>query len=198
MTRPVAATAVAPQTVDETVGRRIREMRRARRISLETLAAATGLSIGFLSQIERGLSSPSLRALTAIADVFAVSLGALFGAAAAPGDQDTLVVRATARPELSLWRSGITKQLLTPATADSRLNVYQVRLAPGASTGDEFYTHQGEEAGLVLEGSMMLTVDAQTVRLEAGDSFRFASTRPHRFSNPLDWDAVVIWVNALG
>lgn len=196
MTRPAAA--VAPPTMDETVGRRIREMRRARRISLETLAAGTGLSIGFLSQIERGLSSPSLRALTAIADVFAVSLGALFGSGGGAGDQDALVVRAAARPELSLWRSGITKQLLTPASADGRLNVYQVRLAPGASTGDEFYTHQGEEAGLVLDGAMLLTVDAQAVRLETGDSFRFASTRPHRFSNPLDRETVVIWINVLG
>ena len=56
----------------------------------------------------------------------------------------------------------------------------------------------GEEAGLVLEGEMMLTVDSETWSLKTGDSFRFASRRPHRFSNPAqDAKAVVLWVNCV-
>jgi transcriptional regulator with XRE-family HTH domain len=181
--------------MDLAVGRRIRELRRARDLPLTAVAERTGLSIGFLSQVERGLSSPSLRVLTNLADVFGVALGALFGAA--EGEPDPVVVRAAERPELKLWRSGISKQLLTPAAPDSRLNLYLVRMEPEASTGDEFYTHQGEEAGLVLEGAMILTVDTDQYRLERGDSFRFASTRPHRFSNPLPRPTLVVWINSL-
>src|SRR6516225_3937503 len=66
--------------MDVAVGRRIRDLRRVRQFSLETVAAQTDLSIGFLSQIERGLSSPSLRVLATLADVLGVGIAALFGA----------------------------------------------------------------------------------------------------------------------
>lgn len=52
--------------------------------------------------------------------------------------------------------------MLSPASADNKLNLFLVHLEPGGSTGDELYTHDGEEAGLVLEGEMMLTVDSET------------------------------------
>ena len=85
------------------------------------------------------------------------------------------------RAELKLWRTGISKQLLSPAGTENRLNLFLVHLEPGGNTGDELYTHDGEEAGLVLEGEMTLTVDAETWSLKTGDSFRFASRRPHRY-----------------
>ena len=191
-------TAKAP-AMDVAVGQRIRELRRARRLSLETVADRTKLSIGFLSQIERGLSSPSLRVLAVLADVLGVGIAGLFGtkekADAAP---DAIVTREKARAKLNLWRTGISKQLLSPSGSDGRLNLFLVHMEPDGSTGDELYTHDGEEAGLVLEGEMKLTVDAESWTLKRGDSFRFASRRPHRFSNPAeDAKAVVLWVNCV-
>ncbi|MGJ4926183.1 helix-turn-helix domain-containing protein [Bradyrhizobium sp. HKCCYLS2038] len=195
--RSVAKAAEPP--VDVAVGGRIRDLRRIRRLSLETVSARTSLSIGFLSQIERGLSSPSLRVVATLADVLGVGIAALFGSS--PGGDaasDSVVTRAPQRPELKLWRTGISKQLLSSAGGDNKLNLFLVHLEPGGSTGDELYTHDGEEAGLVLEGEMMLTVDAETWSLKQGDSFRFASRRPHRFSNPSgDAKAVVLWVNCV-
>jgi transcriptional regulator with XRE-family HTH domain len=192
----VAAAAGAP---DVEVGQRIRELRRTRGFSLETVAARTDLSIGFLSQIERGLSSPSLRVLATIADTLGVGIAALFGTKAGEeGASDGVVIRERERAELKLWRTGISKQLLNPAGGDGRLNLFLVHMEPGGSTGDELYTHDGEEAGLVLEGEMTLTVDAETWTLKTGDSFRFASRRPHRFSNPSDArKSVVLWVNSV-
>jgi len=185
--------------MDVAVGRRIRDLRRIRQLSLETVAAETALSIGFLSQIERGLSSPSLRVLATIADVLGVGIAALFGAGPqGDGASNSVVTRGAQRPELKLWRTGVSKQLLSAAGGDNKLNLFLVHLEPGGSTGDELYTHDGEEAGLVLEGEMMLTVDAETWSLREGDSFRFASRRPHRFSNPAgDAKAVVLWVNCV-
>ncbi|WGS19508.1 MULTISPECIES: cupin domain-containing protein [unclassified Bradyrhizobium] len=194
-----AARKPAEPPVDLAVGRRIRDLRRAKQMSLETIAARTRLSIGFISQIERGLSSPSLRVLATLADVLGVGIAGLFGAA--PNDDaasNGVVTREAQRAELKLWRTGVSKQLLSPAGSESRLNLFLVHLAPGGSTGDELYTHDGEEAGLVLEGEMTLTVDAETWTLKQGDSFRFASRRPHRFSNPADdAKAVVLWVNCV-
>ena len=108
------------------------------------------------------------------------------------------MTREVQRAELKLWRTGISKQLLSPAGTESRLNLFLVHMEPGGNTGDELYAHDGEEAGLVLEGEMILTVDAETWTLKQGDSFRFASRRPHRFSNPAeDAKAVVLWVNCV-
>jgi transcriptional regulator with XRE-family HTH domain len=184
---------------DVEVGQRIRELRRTHGFSLETVAARTDLSIGFLSQIERGLSSPSLRVLATIADTLGVGIAALFGTKAGEeGASDGVVIRERERAELKLWRTGISKQLLNSAGADGRLNLFLVHMEPGGSTGDELYTHDGEEAGLVLEGEMTLTVDADTWTLKTGDSFRFASRRPHRFSNPSEArKSVVLWVNSV-
>jgi len=194
-----ASAKAAEPAMDLEVGRRIRELRRARQLSLETVVARTDLSIGFVSQIERGLSSPSLRVLATLADVLGVGIAALFGAAPSGDDASGgVVTRQLQRAELKLWRTGISKQLLSPAGAENRLNLFLVHMEPGGSTGDELYTHDGEEAGLVLEGEMMLTVDAETWSLKRGDSFRFASRRPHRFSNPADdAKAVVLWVNCV-
>ena len=191
--------AKAEPAMDVAVGQRIRDLRRTRAMSLEAVAARTDLSIGFLSQIERGLSSPSLRVLATLADVLGVGIAGLFGAkendAAAP---NAIVTRERQRAELNLWRTGISKQLLSPAGSEGRLNLFLVHMEPGGSTGDELYTHDGEEAGLVIEGEMKLSVDAESWTLKHGDSFRFASRRPHRFSNPSsDSKAVVLWVNCV-
>jgi len=189
----------AEPAMDIAVGGRIRDLRRTRALSLETIAAKSDLSIGFLSQIERGISSPSLRVLATLSDVLGVGIAALFGAK--PGSHGAtggVVTRRRQRPELKLWRTGISKQLLSPAGTDSGLNLFLVHIEPGGNTGDELYSHDGEEAGLVLEGELTLTVDAETWKLRQGDSFRFGSRRPHRFSNPaVDAKAVVLWVNSV-
>lgn len=190
--KPPAAEAKA---VDATIGRRIRQIRRERGLQLETMAAKTGLSIGYLSQIERGLSSPSLRALASLTELFGVSLGELFGALASSGSSDAMVVREAERPTLALWRDGIYKQILASPGADSRLTLILVLLDPGADTGPEMYTHKGEEAGMILTGQMTLTVGKRTWQLKKGDSFRFPSTTPHRFANPGRGAASVIWMN---
>ncbi|MFE1602978.1 cupin domain-containing protein [Methylobacterium sp. ID0610] len=180
---------------DLTVGRHLRALRHARGLPLKALATRTGLSIGFLSQVERGLSSPSLRVLTLIADVLEVGLSSLFGSSSASAEP--IVTRSHERAELTLWRSGIAKQLLTHPGGSGHLSLFLMRLAPGASTGDEYFTHDGEEAGLVLEGRLLLAVEDTALSLDAGDSFRFASRRPHRYGNPSDTeDTVVLWVNA--
>src|SRR3954464_10731810 len=98
----------AEPAMDVAVGRRIRDLRRIRQFSLETVASRTELSIGFLSQIERGLSSPSLRVLATLADVLGVGIAALFGSK--PGDDPAsggVVTRQPQRAELKLWRTGI-------------------------------------------------------------------------------------------
>jgi transcriptional regulator with XRE-family HTH domain len=184
-----------PAAADLAVGQRLRDLRQARGLSLKAAAAATGLSIGYLSQVERGLSSPSLRVLTQMADLLGVGIAALFGGPEG-AEADGIVTRAGERAALTLWRAGITKQLLTQG--DGTLSLFLMQLAPSAGTGDEALVHDGEEAGLVMEGTLVLTVEETTAELGPGDSFRFASRRPHRYRNPSpERPAVVLWVNAV-
>lgn len=183
--------------VDREIGARLRLLRRARRLSLEELASRTGLSIGFLSQIERGLSSPTLRVLAAVADALGTAISELFPTDQRQADPTATIVRQSDRGELQLWRSGIRKQLLTPQAEGAKLNLFIVEMEPGASTGDEHYIHHGEEAGLVLSGAMLLNVENESWIMREGDSFRFLSSRPHRFANQHDGTTRVLWVNCL-
>lgn len=183
--------------VDRQIGARLRQLRRARRLPLEELARRTGLSIGFLSQIERGLSSPTLRVLATVADALGHAISDLFPTDTGQTDSTATIVREADRPHLQLWRSGIRKHLLTPQTEGSKLTLFLVEMEPGASTGDDYYTHHGEEAGFVLSGTLLLQVENKSWAIQAGDSFRFRSSNPHRFANSHDGITTVIWVNCL-
>jgi transcriptional regulator with XRE-family HTH domain len=185
------------RALDALLGERIRHRRRARGMSLKDLAESSGISIGLLSQIERGMSSPSLRVLAGMADALQLGLADLFGdAAVLPPSEDKVVVRADERKKLMFWRTGISKELLTPQVDHSTLDIFIVVLEPGGTSGSQLYSHEGEEAGTVMEGSVAINVEGEEYRLQSGDSFRFASTRQHSFWNPGAARARVLWVNA--
>jgi len=184
--------------LDVVLGDRIRHRRRARSMSLKDVAVQSGISIGLLSQIERGLSSPSLRVLASVADALNIGLGNLFDESLTPRSQreGDIVVRAGGRKRLGFWRTGISKELLTPSSGSSGLEIFMIVIEPGGTTGSQVYSHDGEEGGLVLEGSIAIVVDGEEHRLTAGDSFRFESTRPHSFWNLEQTPARIVWVNS--
>ncbi len=155
------------------------------------LAERTGLSVGYLSLLERDMSTPSIKALHSISRALGVTISWFFdGGAVAPAEQD-LVVRRTRRRRLD-YSAGIVDELLSPSLA-GQLELLASRFAPGASSGDEPYTHTGEEAGVVIRGSLELWVDGKVFMLEAGDSFGFPSSLPHRYRNPGTEESEVVW-----
>lgn len=183
--------------MDMRLGQRIRHLRKARGFSLKDVAERSGFSVSFFSQIERGLSSPSVRVLASLANALNVNIGSLF----AEDDESTdstmgIVVRKADRKMLSFWRTGISKELLTPAASNSRLDIYLVLMDPGGTTGEESYSHDGEEGGVVLQGEMELVVDGHIFVLREGDGFRFESSRPHSFRNTGAKMCRVMWVNS--
>ena len=86
----------------------------------------------------------------------------------------------------------MTDELLVP-TLGGRLGLLMCTLAPGASSGAEPYSHEGDEAGLLLSGTLEIEVGGGAFMLHAGDSFGFQSSRPHRYRNPGDSAAVIVW-----
>ena len=194
MTKKTAASAATPNSG---LGSQLRQRRRAKGLTLSELSSAAGLSVGLLSQIERGISSPSLKSLMQISAALGIPASWLFdeGSSESPAEKG-LVVRRAARKRIDLGTFGVTKELLSPDLGGG-LQYYLVSIRPGGQSSVETYTHPGEEAGLVLGGTLELTVDNRTVVLYEGDSFRFSSSVPHRYANPGTTPTSVAWVNSL-
>lgn len=174
------------------LGAEVRDLRKARSLTLARLAAATGLSVGYLSEVERGRATPSVAALHRIARSLGVSIGWFFrnDDPERPEERD-VVVRAGRRRRLS-FESGITDELLSPNLRGA-LELLLSRFPPGSTSGAESYSHRGEEAGIVIRGTIELWVGERRFLLQEGDSFAFSSATPHRYSNPGAEEAVVIW-----
>jgi transcriptional regulator with XRE-family HTH domain len=186
-------TTTIQDTQDALVGQRIRARRRVRRLSLQQLAASAEVSVGLLSQIERGISSPSISVLRRICAALQIPMNWLFSEPDpdAP-EEEGVIVRAGRRRTLDFSSRGMIKELLTPDESGG-LQLMLVRLEPGGGSGMEPYSHVGEEAGTVLRGTVELGVDDHVFVLQAGDTFRFVSTRPHRFRNLGEGEAEILW-----
>ena len=184
------------------LGNDIRQLRKIRGITLQQLALATGKSVGFLSQVERNLTRPSVAALQDISEALSVHIGWFFpeDSAGSPEEREYIVRRQNRRrltySELSdTAYLGLHDSLLS-ANLNGDLALGISRYEPGASTGDDSYHHEGEEAGLVLSGTLELSIDGRQFMLNAGDSFSFNSNLPHRYANPSSTeDTVVVWAN---
>lgn len=184
--------AIDPRARD--LGERIRTLRRAMGLTLTQLADRIGISIGTLSQTERGLGSPSIRILYDLSAVFEVSPAWLIDPGSrAQRDDSPFIVRADQR-QLFVNSDGLRKELMSPRGV-SQLNGFFVEMEPGAGSGDKPYTHAGEEIAFVTAGTIELEIDGKSHVLNEGDCFGFASSLPHQFRNIGSGRAVVFWVN---
>lgn len=178
---------------DAPVGGRIRELRKAQGRTLQDVAGSVGISVSYLSQIERDVSRLPIAVLKRIADELGVHMNWFFHAAAAegPADERDVIVRAANRRNLTFTGLGITEELLSP-NLSGPLELLISTIHPGADS--EFYAHDGAEAGLVVQGSLELWVGEREFTLETGDSFAFDSTVPHRCANRGAEPVKVFWV----
>lgn len=176
---------------DVRVGRRVRALRLERNLSLAELAAKAGISIGALSQIERGMSSLRVKVIWPLAAALGIEPSALI---ADGGDavNDLYCVRAGSRRQIPVKSEGISKALLSPPAAT--LTGMLVTVEAGGGTA-EAYAHAGHEFGFVLSGGVELVVDSTTYELKTGDSFAFKSTLLHAFRNPGAERCQILWVN---
>lgn len=177
----------------ESLGARVRALRTEKRMTLQELSARSEVSVGMLSNIERGQTSPSLKTLERMRLALGVPVASFFEPEVSRGPDGGTVVRSDQRPQLPFDKLGLTKELLSPP-GHSYLEVLMLVIEPGGGSGPEPWTRAGEKAGLVLDGQLKLCVGKRCHLLNAGDSFQFNSREPHSFRNPSTDRAHVLWI----
>lgn len=204
------------------LGPRLRRVREDRGLSVRELARRISCSPSLISQIERGLSAPSVGMLYALASELRTSLDFLFGVAV-PGDSmmatahgdghvrpeeagegapapqagvagHGVIQRAGSRRTIDL-ASGVRWERLTPG-ADDRADFLEVIYEPSGHSTDTRrpLRHDGQEYGLIISGTLEATVGFDTFELRPGDSIAFDSSVPHQYWNATNQDVHAIWV----
>lgn len=174
------------------IGEQLRELRQVKNLTLREVAERAGISVSYLSQLERNQSRLPIGVLKKIGDALGVHMNWFFqsqsGGDAAERD---VVVRAANRRRMSFTGLGITEELLSP-NLSGPLELLLSTIEPGADSED--YSHDGAEAGYVIAGTLDLWVSGRHFKLKEGDSFSFKSTEVHRCANPGKTATRVLWV----
>src|ERR1700722_10611397 len=170
------------------IGSHLRQLRSKRRLSLALVAKTVGISVGFLSALERSQMTGSVGTLRKLARFYKTNILDFFDATGAssrqvqPAQRKVLEAGPGVRMELLAWGNTTV------------MEPHLFRVAPDAGSGDS-YTHEGEEFMYILRGDLEITVEGEKYRLKPGDSFYFESATPHRWKNPGRKETLVLWVN---
>jgi DNA-binding transcriptional MerR regulator/mannose-6-phosphate isomerase-like protein (cupin superfamily) len=169
------------------IGLRLRQLRQQRSLSLARVAAAIGISVGFLSALERSQMSASVGTLRKLARFYRTNILDFFN----PQEPSSRLVSPHMRKVLPAGR-GVQMELL--AWGNTVMEPHLFRIAPHAASGDS-YAHEGEEFLYVLRGGLLISVGKEEYRLKGGDSFYFESSESHHWVNPGRVETWVLWVN---
>jgi DNA-binding transcriptional MerR regulator/mannose-6-phosphate isomerase-like protein (cupin superfamily) len=169
------------------IGPQLRRLRTQRGRSLAEVADAAGISVGFLSALERSQMSASVGTLRRLARYYRTNILDFFDAT----EMNTRLVRPAKRKVLDAG-PGVRMELL--AWGNKVMEPHLFRIAPQAGSG-ESYTHEGEEFLFVLRGELQIALDGEEYHLKRGDSFYFESATPHHWKNPGRSEAWLLWVN---
>ena len=164
---------VIQEDPENTLGERLRLRRKELKLSMKEVAVSSGLSIGFISQVERGLTSPSLTSLTAIANFLRSDVTNFLSQ---PKSKSS-ITRNEERDVYTINKNGLQYERLSDSFPGHTLNSVIIHELPGHRS--ESISHEGEEFFFILEGAITIYIDGVVNILEAGDSLHFDSSRSH-------------------
>lgn len=178
---------IEPSNAPLAIGSRIRAARQGQRLTIEQVAESTGLTKGFLSRVERDLTSPSVASLVTLCQVLAVPIGDLFV------DPETYLTRRGEGPRVSLGGEGIREELLTPRH-ERRLQIIRAVIEPRGHGESELYAVDCDvDVMHVVSGRIAVMFASERYELDAGDTLTFPGREPHTWANETDEGAVVVW-----
>jgi DNA-binding transcriptional MerR regulator/quercetin dioxygenase-like cupin family protein len=170
------------------IAQRLLELRREHGLTLAEVDQKTGVSVSFLSSLERGYSRASIATLQKLARFYGTTVLAFF----ADKDDSHRLVRARERKVL-VPNPGVQMELL--ASGKRVMEPHLFRIAPGADSGGS-YSHEGEEFIYVLQGKLEVWIDEiEHYALEAGDSLYFESAQSHHWQSFSEKETLLLWVN---
>lgn len=182
------ALALEPSFGPVAIGSRIRAARQDQRLTIEQVAEATGLTKGFLSRVERDLTSPSVASLVTMCQVLSISIGDLF---AAPETHLTLKGEG---PRISLGGEGIVERLLT-SRSERRLQVLGASIEPFGRGESELYAVDCDVDVLhIISGELTLIMTQDSYDLKAGDTLSFPGREPHSWENRTPYPVEALWI----
>ena len=176
-----------------TLGVDLRALRKSRGVTLTDLSEKMGRSVGWLSQVERDISSPTINELRQLAKIFNVPLSLFFGSSEAKANEVGRIVRKSARRKIGGGDIGLVEELLSPDLTDD-FEVLRSVFKPNAKL-ENFVTRPTQEVGYVVSGNLNLWIENEIFELGSGDSFRIRGEQ-FKWANPNNEDAIVIWVIA--
>ena len=176
-----------------TLGVDLRALRKSRGVTLTDLSEKMGRSVGWLSQVERDISSPTINELRQLAKIFNVPLSLFFGSSEAKAHEVGRIVRKSARRKIGGGDIGLVEELLSPDLTDD-FEVLRSVFRPNAKL-ENFVTRPTQEVGYVVSGNLNLWIENEIFELGSGDSFRIRGEQ-FKWANPNNEDAIVIWVIA--
>lgn len=175
---------------ESSIGERIKMLRQAKSLTQEELATRAGLTKGFISQIERNLTSLSVESLIGILDALDEKPSTFFDGAF----DEKIVFKLKDRVELEMDNVKSFK-ILVPAAQNRQMDPALLELNANEKTPEE-EPHEGEEFGFVLGGSIDLVLGGKVYRLKRGECFYFKATKRHFISNRRKNKAFVLWVSS--
>jgi transcriptional regulator with XRE-family HTH domain len=164
----------------EDLGAQLRTARQGRGWTLEALSARSGLSTGFLSQVERGQSTLSIVSLSAICRALELPIDRLFTSSRPLDEGVPRVTEAATQLRIQIGDSAVAYRYLSPQLPAAPIAELLVAEFPPSARQDAT-AHEGEELGFVLEGTLKLWVEGEEYALAAGDSYRVASRETHEY-----------------
>ena len=177
----------------KTLGADIRALRKSRGLTLAEMAETLHRSVGWLSQVERDKSEPSISDLREIAAALGVPMSFLFAHSSAPADEQGYVVRAGTRRPMGGHEEGLVEELLSPDLTDDFEMVHST-FAPRSAMQTPA-NRPTQEVGYIVSGKLDLEIGGRQFTVGPGDSFRIKH-EPYQWSNPYAEPAVAIWVIA--
>lgn len=176
------------------VGDQIRDLRKAKGMTITQLAEAIDRSVGYVSQVERNISPVPIDRIKELAEALGVQITWFFqGGTTGPEDERDYIVRRGDRRKLTFTGSGVAEELLSPNLGGG-FEMIMTTYAPLSKTGDDNYTRPCEEAAYVIEGRLEIWIGDKHFMLDTGDSITFDGNQPHSSANPDDTPATVMWV----
>ena len=170
------------------LGAKIRELRKKQNISIDQLSEKTGLSKGLISQIERDITGPSVTSLWKICQAMNVTMNYFFD----ENENINRIVRKEDRKKIMMKNGDRVYELLSP-NHQHQIEMLWIEIEANESNSENLITHEGEECGVVLEGTLRVISGEQVFDLDTGDSIYLDSTIPHRYVNIGDTKSVSVW-----